>query len=79
MVIKCLSESIKAETTIENIDYRARLGSRRGERQILITFASFSKKLELLKNKINLAGPKDRVDEVISTVARRIRKNWSLT
>jgi hypothetical protein len=65
---------MKAETTIQNIDYRDRLGGRRGERQILIKFMSLSKQLEVLKNKRNLAGPKVRVDEDFATEARRIRK-----
>jgi hypothetical protein len=50
VVVKWLSESMKAETTIENIDYVARLGGRSGERPISIKFKSFSKKLEVLKN-----------------------------
>jgi hypothetical protein len=60
VVVKWLSESMKAETTIENTVYVARLGSRRGERPILITFTSFSKKMQLFKNKRNLPGSKVR-------------------
>jgi chromosome segregation ATPase len=40
-VVKWLHESMKAETTIKNIDHVARLGSRRVEHPILIKFTSF--------------------------------------
>jgi hypothetical protein len=41
MMVKWPSESLTVETVIENIGYVARSGSRRGECQIPITFASF--------------------------------------
>jgi hypothetical protein len=62
MMVKWLSESMKVDTTLENIDCVARMGSRRGEHPIFIKFTSFSKKLEVLKNKRNLASFKTRVD-----------------
>jgi hypothetical protein len=63
-----LSESMK-DTTIENIDCVARMGSTRGERPILIKFISFSKKLEVLKNKRNLTSFNGRVNEDLSVEA----------
>lgn len=74
MVVKWLSESIKAETTIENVDCVARLGSRRGERPILVILTSFLKKLEVLKNTRNLTGFEVKVDEDLSIEGRRMRK-----
>jgi hypothetical protein len=44
----------------------------------LVAFTSFSKKLEVLKNKRNLAGSKVRVDEDLSIQGRRMRKNSPL-
>jgi hypothetical protein len=51
-----------------------RLKRRKGERRILVKFTSFSKKLEVLKNKRNLAGSKVRVDEDLSMEDRKARK-----
>jgi hypothetical protein len=79
MVVKWLSELMKVDTTIGNIDCVARFGSRRGERPILNKLTSFSKNLEVLKNKRNLGGSKARVGEDLSVKARRIWKNCSLT
>jgi hypothetical protein len=69
-----VSESVEAEAASEDIDCVARLGGRRVERPILITFTSFSKKPEVLKNTRNLVGSKNKVDEDVSTETRRIRK-----
>lgn len=74
MVVKWLSKSVTVETVIENIDYVAKLESRRGEHQILIKLTSFSKNLEVLKNKRNLTSSKIRVDEGLPIEAKRIRK-----
>jgi hypothetical protein len=74
MAVKWQSESMKVDTTIENIDCVARLGSRKGQRPILIKFTSFPKYLEVLKNKRNLGGFKVRVDEDHSVKARRLWK-----
>jgi hypothetical protein len=73
-VVKWLSELIKAETTTENMDYIARFGGRRGECPILVKFASFSKNLEVLKNKRNLTGFEVKVDEDLSIEGRGRRK-----
>jgi hypothetical protein len=40
----------------------------------LVRFLSFTKKLEVLKNKRNLAGSKIRVDDDLSTEDRKVRK-----
>jgi hypothetical protein len=74
-VVKWLSETVNVETTSRSIDYVTRLGGREGERPILIKFTSFSKKLEVLKNMRNLAGPKVRVDEDFSIGDRKTRKD----
>jgi hypothetical protein len=74
MVVKWLSETMKLETTSGNIDYVTRLGRRKGERQISIKFTSFSRKLEVFKNKRNLAGSKVRVDEDVSIKDSKTRK-----
>jgi hypothetical protein len=74
MVVKWLRETLKVETTSENINYVARLKRRKEDRPIFIKFISFLKKLEMSKNKRNLAGSKVRVDEDHSIEDRRIRK-----
>jgi hypothetical protein len=51
------------------------VGRRKWERPILIKFTSFSKKLEVLKNKRNLAGSKVSVDEDFSAEDRKTRKD----
>jgi hypothetical protein len=71
--VKFLRDTMGVEVSKENIDYLTRLGRRRGERPILVRFTSFSKKLEVLRNKKNLAGTKIRVDEDLSVEDRRIR------
>jgi hypothetical protein len=69
MVVKWLSKTMS-----RNIDYVTRLGRGKRKRPILTKFTSFVKKLEVLKNKRNLAGSKVRVDEDFSTEDRRTRK-----
>jgi hypothetical protein len=74
MVVKFLSEKMGVETSKENIDYLTRLGRRRGERPILVKFTTFFKKLDVWRNKKNLAGTNIRVDEDLSTESRKIRR-----
>jgi hypothetical protein len=62
------------EISKENIDYLTRLGRRRGERPILVKFTTFLKKLEVWRNKKNLARTKIRVDDDLSTEGRKIRR-----
>jgi hypothetical protein len=75
--VKWLNETMKVEVNKvnnENIDYVARIGIRKGERPILVKFISFTKKLEVLGNKKNLAGSKIRVEEDLSMENRKVRK-----
>jgi hypothetical protein len=74
LVVKFLNEKMGVETHKENIDYVTRLGRRRGERPILVKFTTFFKKLEVWRNKRNLAGTKIRVDEDLSMESRKIRR-----
>jgi hypothetical protein len=74
LVAKFLSEKMEVETAKEDIDYVTKRGRRRGERPILVKFTTFFKKLEILKNKKNLAGTKITVDEDLSAETRKIRR-----
>jgi hypothetical protein len=58
----------------ENIDYVTRIGRRKGERLILVKFISFSKTLQVLRNKRNLAGSRIRVEEDLPMEDRKVRK-----
>jgi hypothetical protein len=76
-VVKCLNETMKVDVNRENnenIDYVTRIGRKKGVRPILVKFISFSKKLQILKNKRNLAGSKIRVEEDLSIEDRKIRQ-----
>jgi hypothetical protein len=73
LTVKFLRDSMGVEVSKENIDYLTRLGRRRGERPILVRFTAFFKKLEVLRNRKNLAGTKIRVDEDLSIEDRRTR------
>jgi hypothetical protein len=66
MTVRFLRDTMGVEVSKETIDYLTRLGRRRGEWPILVRFTSFSKKLEVVRNKKNLAGTKIRVDEDLS-------------
>jgi hypothetical protein len=74
MVVKFLGDKMGVEISKENTDYLTRLGRRRGERPILIKFTTFFKKLEVWRNKKNLAGTKSRVDEDLSMEDRKMRE-----
>jgi hypothetical protein len=74
VTMKFLSDTLRVDISKENIAYVTRLGTRRGERPILVRFTLFFKKLEVWRNKKNLAGTKFRVDEDLSTEERKARR-----
>jgi hypothetical protein len=77
MVVKWLNETMKVDVNRvnnEKIDYVTRIGRRKGEWPILVKFILFSKKLQILRKKRNLAVSKIRVEEDLSMEDRRVRK-----
>jgi hypothetical protein len=74
LTVKFLRDTMGAEVSKENIDYVTRIGRKSGGRPILVKFTTFFKKLEVWRNKKNLAGTKIRMDDDLSLEDRRTRK-----
>jgi hypothetical protein len=63
---------MKVDVMKRHIDSVMRIGRRKGSRPILVRFASYSKKIEVLKGTRNLAGTNIRIEQDYRMKTRRI-------
>jgi hypothetical protein len=65
---------MKVDVMNWHIDSAMRMGRRRDSQPILVRFASYAKKIEVLKGIRNLAGTNIWIEQVYSMDTRRIRR-----